>query len=307
MSQYGIANKKGMIADAEAKALLELACQNGITSFDTAPAYGEAEARIGKWLAGTTQSGGQSIYLTTKLSKVDQNIPESSLHEVVAEGLEGSLERLGVEQISLVVAHSAVDLLKPQILDCLRRHQAEGRIARIGASLYDVETAHRLLDRDILSAIQIPFSVADRRFSTSGVVARAKEMGVTVFCRSVFLQGALLLAHENLPDHLQRLRKPVTLLNEMAMELDASPANLLLRVAAFDPEIDSVVVGVETADQLIDLTNATSQGPLGSDMVEELSVVFRGLPADILNPGRWPKTSGVHTAKPATSRPTHHA
>src|SRR5688500_5343857 len=48
---YGIANRDGRPGEAEAEAILETAITGGITTLDTARAYGEAEAVIGRWLA----------------------------------------------------------------------------------------------------------------------------------------------------------------------------------------------------------------------------------------------------------------
>ena len=48
--RYGIANRAGRPDDATAAALLDRAWDLGIRSFDTARAYGDAEARLGGWL-----------------------------------------------------------------------------------------------------------------------------------------------------------------------------------------------------------------------------------------------------------------
>ena len=46
---YGIANPP-TAADAAVEAMLDRAWEAGITAFDTAPGYGEAEALLGRWI-----------------------------------------------------------------------------------------------------------------------------------------------------------------------------------------------------------------------------------------------------------------
>jgi len=47
---YGIANQNGQMNFSDISMILDLAWGNGINSLDTAKAYGEREASIGKYL-----------------------------------------------------------------------------------------------------------------------------------------------------------------------------------------------------------------------------------------------------------------
>ena len=46
---YGITNKKGKVSEQELVKILELAAESGITTIDTAPAYGSSEETLGKY------------------------------------------------------------------------------------------------------------------------------------------------------------------------------------------------------------------------------------------------------------------
>ena len=70
--QYGIANKKGALNDEEVQEILNYAWQNGITSFDTAPAYGESERRIGNFVERLL------VQNTNKLPTIITKIPALS-------------------------------------------------------------------------------------------------------------------------------------------------------------------------------------------------------------------------------------
>ena len=49
---YGIANDAGQPDEAKSFAMLRAAFENGITSLDTAAAYGNSEEVIGSWMSG---------------------------------------------------------------------------------------------------------------------------------------------------------------------------------------------------------------------------------------------------------------
>ena len=52
-------------------------------------------------------------------------------------------------------------------------------------------------------AIQLPVSALDQRMLTGGALAACAAAGITVFARSVFLQGAILMAPDRLPAALR--------------------------------------------------------------------------------------------------------
>ena len=83
---YGVANRDGMPGEAQARQLISEALEGGITLFDTAQAYGEAEARLGAMAEAIGAHGGQVI---TKLSP---DADASNVGRLVRQ----SRERLGV-------------------------------------------------------------------------------------------------------------------------------------------------------------------------------------------------------------------
>ena len=58
---YGISNRSGRPSEAEASAILECALEQGIDTIDTAPAYGESEALLGRLLPA-----GADVRIVTK-------------------------------------------------------------------------------------------------------------------------------------------------------------------------------------------------------------------------------------------------
>jgi aryl-alcohol dehydrogenase-like predicted oxidoreductase len=171
---YGIANSSGQPDTATAEAILDHALAGGITTFDTARAYGSSEAVIGTWLAA--RSNATSPDIVTKLAPLPAATPAERRAAALA-SLDESRRVLGLPRLGLVLAHRENDLLDSAVIEALEMEREQGGISGYGASVYTVEAAARLLDLDRIAALQVPMSAADQRFVDSGIIARAAAAG----------------------------------------------------------------------------------------------------------------------------------
>ncbi len=145
--------------EEQAAAIMDAAWESGITTFDTADAYGggRSETFIGNWL----RSRRVRPVLTTKTFNPMTEGADSGLsRERIQRQLDSSLERLGVERVDLYLSH-AMDQAIPvhetaSAFDELRR---EGSIGAWGGSNVDatwieearpawVQNSYSLLDRE---------------------------------------------------------------------------------------------------------------------------------------------------------------
>ena len=145
-------------SEEQAVAVMDAAWAAGITTFDTADAYGggRSETFIGNWI----RSRGVRPVLTTKtFNPMEEGADRGLSRERIRRQLETSLERLGVERIDLYLSH-AMDPATPveetaAAFDELRR---EGTIGAWGGSNVDaawveaarpawVQNSYSLLDR----------------------------------------------------------------------------------------------------------------------------------------------------------------
>jgi aryl-alcohol dehydrogenase-like predicted oxidoreductase len=85
------------VTQAEADQTLELLLQYGLNHIDTAASYGDAELRIGPWMA----QHRQNFFLATKTGLRTYQEAKDQIHK--------SLERLQVDQIDLLQLHNLVD------------------------------------------------------------------------------------------------------------------------------------------------------------------------------------------------------
>src|SRR5262249_61403232 len=89
----------------EAFAIMDTAWSLGLTSFDTADAYGggRIEAAIGKWIAAT----GNSQTITPKtFAPMDVGQDYGLGRDRILRQIDTTLERLGVDHVDLYLAHA---------------------------------------------------------------------------------------------------------------------------------------------------------------------------------------------------------
>ncbi len=91
--------------DEEAFRIMDGAWELGITTFDTADAYGggRSERAIGKWIA----SRGHRPQIATKtFNPMEEGADRGLSRARITRQLESSLDRLGVEQVDVYLAHA---------------------------------------------------------------------------------------------------------------------------------------------------------------------------------------------------------
>jgi len=280
---YGIANGSGLPSEGEACAVLDAATDGGITTLDTARAYGVSEERIGRWLAGRTDPA-TAPHIVTKIPAVPDGTAADK-QAFVAAALDASAATLGRRPLDLVLVHRGADLLDASVRGSLEAARDAGVIGGFGASVYEPVMAERLLREVEISALQAPISLVDRRLATSGVLTEAARRGILVFARSVFLQGALLLDPDRLPPHLA----PLAAVRRSLSEFDMPIATLALLGVRDLTGVSSVLVGVERAEQLIPHLAALQLPRLSQTVLGEIAAIAGSLPERVIDPSRWPK------------------
>lgn len=264
---YGIANTRGRPSDAEVDRLLSAAFgELGVAAVDTAPAYGDAEARLGAWFGANGRPEGVTI-----VTKLSAGLELSS----VRRSLEGSCERLGCAP-DIVLLHDAEDLFRhgDDLIDAV----ASVVPSVVGVSVYEPESIVRARTFERIGAIQFPFNVFDRRVRS---VAASLE-GCTTFARSVLLQGLFVAP----PDRVAGAGAWVGRLTQLAARHGWTVIDVAIAYATHASSADYVLVGVESAEQLADLANATSLH-LDEGLHDEIELIFADVDPHVIDPRRW--------------------
>lgn len=221
--------------------LLAAASDLGITTLDTAPAYGDAERVIGE--------SGLAFRIHTKV--------RGGMDEVSS--LKASLEALRVEQVDVLYLHdiNAFDADPTSSISGLRRCLGDGA-GQIGVSVYTPDQLRKLLDTPGPSVVQFPLNILDRRF-LGRPLDDARAAGFTCLARSAFLQGVLLGEPQTLVHGVAHLATAVESFDRAAQEVGLTRAVAALAWVANQTGVDGVIVGAAEQRELEEIGVAWRQ------------------------------------------------
>ncbi len=277
---YGISGPGLQVTLTEVKAILERARASGITKLDTAPAYGDSESVLGECLAAR-----DGFEIVTKAVAVGTDRIDPSDIVRVEDAFFRSLAHLRVESVDAVLVHSANDLLAKggdRLYELLARWRAEGRIRKLGVSVYTRGQIDALFERHAYDVVQLPVSVFDQRLVADGTLESLKNANVEIHARSVLLQGLALMEPSAIPSGLQPARPLVERFQRTMADWGISPLAGSLRYVAQLEAIDRLVVGVHSVAQLDQCLSALD----ASDTNHDYSAFACGNEA-IIDPRQW--------------------
>ena len=274
--RYGIANVHGQPTQTEVNTIIAAAAEGGIRMLDTAATYGESETVLGRALKATGL--GNTMKVVSKVAVMPAEITWEEARSHIRKSLENSLANLQVDSLYALLFHREADFRFFSVLEELVK---EGKLQYAGCSLdgYVPEGIEHA------TAVQVPGNVLDRRFLS--FTREAHQRGTKVFDRSVYLQGMLLMPQEKIPVHLQELVPYRLKLESLAGELGISASELYMRYLLSIPEIDGVLTGVDTVDQLKNNMAVAHQGPLPDGILERIQTIVPELPERLIRPSKW--------------------
>jgi aryl-alcohol dehydrogenase-like predicted oxidoreductase len=278
---YGLPRDGGrveLMAAEHAQLVIERALAAGLRTFDTAPAYGEAEARLGKALDGA----GAVWTKTRRADALDAALASTLMRE-----LDASLSRLNRAAVDLLQWHNWTSALAAN--DYFRRAWQElshrPAIKALGASTYGPEDAVAAVTSGLFAVVQIEWNLLNQRV-LAHVAHEAAQRGVKIALRSVFLQGALSGEGRVLPA-IPRLREGVRRAQDLARGWGMSLAALALRAALDAPGVDYVLVGLDSAEQAAEIRRIAEGQALGSAKLHEVTALDLGGDPST-DPRTWP-------------------
>ena len=166
--------------EAAAFTVMDAAWEAGITTFDTADAYGggRSETAIGKWIAAR----GVRPKLTTKtFNPMDVGEDQGLAPARIRRQLASSLTRLGVDRVELYLTHAPdPDTPLEDTLGALEELRAEGLIGAFGGSNVDGAVLEAAAGR--YAWVQNSYSLLDREAEAEVLpLCRAQGLGFTPF------------------------------------------------------------------------------------------------------------------------------
>lgn len=275
LSGYGVSSRTQKKTNLEIEKLLRGAQELGINRFDTAPAYGEAEEILGRFLDKTVD-----LQISTKLSAI-----ETKSEKLIRNSIEKSLTRLQIETIETLYLHDESNLLHEDgddLFSILQKLLSEELVREIGVSIYTYEKlAANYGSFPELSAFQVPENICDRRLLTNELIKEIADQNKSVIIRSVFLQGLLLMESHDIPDYLIECKPCVESLKQLAELWGVSTVDLCLSYAKSIEWCSGILVGADNLTQL--------QKIVDSDFIlpENWQEFVSPVPEKLADPRNW--------------------
>ena len=277
---YGISNNSNKMSLIEAFKILNYAKKQGISLIDTAILYGESQRIIGK-------IGANDLQIVTKLPPLPKKIKKKP-GDWVIRNIRNSLSYLDIKSLYGLLLHQSSDLAGETgkvLLSHLIKIKNKDLVKKIGVSIYDpieLEKIELLLDQ--IDIVQAPINLVDRRLQISGWLSKLKSLGIEVHARSVFLQGLLLMKKNKIPKKLKKIFLGLDSWIEEIKKKDLNPVEECLSYPLSLPEVDRVLIGVDSLNQLkniVKVSNIKKQKRNWSFMISSNQM--------LINPSNWRK------------------
>jgi 1-deoxyxylulose-5-phosphate synthase len=254
----------------QAFSIMDAAWEAGITTFDTADAYGggRSETFIGEWLRTKGPDVRDGIVLSTKTFNAMEDGADHGLGTArVRRQFESSLRRLGVERVAMFLTHAwDPDVPIAETAGALDELRAEGKLGAYGLSNVGGAQIREALGAGDFGWVQDSYSLVDRDVEHEVLPLCAEHgLGFTPFSP---LAGGWLTGKyrrgEALPpgsrmtmrpepyEHLRddRIFDALEALERLAAERGTTPAALALAWLLAEPRVSAVVVGPRRAEHL---------------------------------------------------------
>lgn len=272
---YGISNEQGQVCPEEISNILTLAIENNINVLDTAASYGESETVLGK---NNLSRHFNFISKIPALNNTETNI---------AQYVEASLTRLQVSQLETVLFHQVDDIINSPFsserFKALSEQKLRGKVNKIGVSVYNPQQLEYCVKHYKIDIVQLPLNCLDQRFIQNNWLKKLADSGIEVHCRSLFLQGLLLMPLSQLNNYFSPFFQIIKKFSDTAQKFNISPLTLALAIACQQKTIDKIVLGCCDARQLNEIISAYH---IASDFKEDLSFLACE-DENLLIPSNW--------------------
>lgn len=279
---YGISNNTGRPSEVNAFRILERGMELGINFADTAYEYGNSEAVLGDFRKNISPN----LIVSTKLKKLSK-YPQTKIKAEIINSVKTSKEQLGFERLPFVLLHEPELMYEVKVLEGLQDLKNHGLAKLVGVSVYEPSELEYAANLDFIDVIQAPLSVLDQRIANKESLDLIANKDKGLFVRSIFLQGVVLMGEENLPKELENLSPYIRELNRIAENYNRSVLELAVNFPLFFDGVTSVIVGVDSEQQLVEICEAYNSPPISKDLVNEIQNLTEDIPNALLDPRTW--------------------
>jgi aryl-alcohol dehydrogenase-like predicted oxidoreductase len=246
----------------EAFAILDAAWDAGITTFDTADAYGggRSESYLGEWLRSRAPEG--AVIATKTFNPMDRGEDHGLAPARIRRQLESSLQRLGVDRVDLYLPHAwDRDVPWAETAGALDELVAAGKIGAYGVSNVGGSELREAIADGNPQWVQDSYSLLDRDVEREVLpLCRTHGLGFTPFSplaggwlTGKYRRDAPPPAGSRMtmrPEPYEHLRTDAVYDAIEQLAVVGDPATLALAWLFAQPDVTAVVIGPRRPEQL---------------------------------------------------------
>jgi len=274
-SSYGIANKnKNGISKKKINKILDFSKKNKICYIETARNYQNVEKKL-------AESEINEFNIITKIPKLNLRLNTNKLKEEINYFFLKSRNNILKKRLYGLLLHNGEQLLSNKgniIYNSLLRIKKANNIQNIGISVHDPMSLKKIIKQYKFDIVQVPFNIFDNRIYDQGIVSLLKKKNIKIHCRSIFLQGLLLMNYSKIPKHLQKYFSLFFLNTEDLIE---KKLNSCLQHVLFHKEIDKFIIGIDNIRQLIQIINIIK------NIIPRQYIEYKTNNIKVIDPLRW--------------------
>lgn len=261
----------------EALRSVRVALDLGMNFIDTSPFYGRgmSEVLLGVALRGVPRD---SYVLGTKLGRYDLAHFDFSARRV-AESVDVSLHRMGVDHLDIVLCHDIEFVDMNQIVDetlpALRKIQQQGKVKYVGVSGYPMKMFRFVADRAPLDVILSYNHYTLQNTMLADLVPYLKGKGIGIMNAAPF--SARLLTNAPLP----KWHKATPLVRETVRKAAAhcqskgvDIAKLALQFSIQNKDLSTCVVGSANPENVKRWADWAAE-PIDGELLREVQAILR--------------------------------
>lgn len=274
----------------EGKKAIHRALELGMNYIDTAPGYANSEEILGQYLEGINIP----FYLSTKLGGRPTPFDPKSKDQLFF-SFEESLRLLKRPMIDILHIHEpdrpgqwdwfdSWDTFHGPVTEVLEELKQKGFIRYTGLGGTTVYEMTRIVEKANYDVLLTAFNYSLLfREAADTLIPAAREKGMGIVAGTPMQQGWFSTRHEDViahppawmaPKRVEQLRRLYRLVDESGIALP----EMALRFMLSNPEIDTILTGVSSAQEAEMNVAAIEKGPLPEEVLTQIDEIAAMLP-----------------------------
>jgi len=275
--KYGVNNSYASLSKRESFKILKFAKSSGINTIDLAEKYKSYKNifniyKLNRW----------KVSLKVSYDQV-KHINEEKFNYYFFQ----NLQYLNKQKIEYLIIHNPSILKKNKgrlFFNNLKKLKKKKLIEKIGVSVYDPGEFLKILKNFTIDVVQLPLSIFDQRFCSSGLIKKINAKKIEVHARSIFLQGLLISNKKNLK---KKYFKNNVLLNQWFGYIKNNKKDAIFECLKFVIKkrfVKKIVFGVNKLDHLKKIIKK-----LNLNYKTQSLDKFRAHDIKLIDPRKWKK------------------